>query len=215
MLKNCLIQRPETCQHTCDGWGTWEREGEDCRYGLCKVFKPFLDSNLNFSFQGSSTLLWNHWQTLTQWLWLSGTGLQSYSWGHVIIQKYYTFKITFILPFFSGHRHLGHWLHIRWASHQRTNLPLQVRSLIPSVLFNSFCPFELFIKSSNIQARGYKDQQPVSPRPTWQNLQRDGLPPGGIRRFNMRSNSCTSTLQEKDWEDMRRMPEHPTLLKVF
>ena len=34
-------------------------------------------------------------------------------------------KTTFILLFFfSGDRHLGHWLHIRRTSHQWTNLPL-------------------------------------------------------------------------------------------
>ena len=47
--------------------------------------------SINSFFLGSSTHLWSHWQTSIQWWWLSGTGLQNYSWGHVIIQKYHDF----------------------------------------------------------------------------------------------------------------------------
>ena len=48
---------------------------------------------------------------------------------------------------------------------------------------DAFCSLPFFFgpisNQRNFQARGYQDEQPVSSRPAWQDLQCDGLPTGG------------------------------------
>ena len=78
---------------------------------------------------------------------------------------------------------------------------------------NLFCSVSCSKQWYN-QARRYQDKQPVPSWSAWQDLQCDGLPSGGKISLRLEFKAPT-LLQEKDWEDMRRMPEHPTLLKVF
>ena len=106
-------------------WGrVWRGGGSRLQtWALQGFWKLMMGGSFDLS-PGSSTLLWSHWQTLIQWWWLSGTELQNCCWERAIIPRY-CFQDHFFLLFSpSGDWHLGNWLHICWASHQRTNLPL-------------------------------------------------------------------------------------------